>query len=533
MAIRFVNPSGSNTSPYDTEVKAATVIQTALTGASSSDIIAVRDDADYVLSSTLSIPNVEMLAIVGYRTNAPTVKLFDGDMSIGGAFYKAARVTIDNDNVAQSAITYLANTQLMLLNIQLTNNPTTHPAIDWVTNGTAAVSGVSVLINNCELTGGANINCQIVNNMVLSDSLITGTWEIAGGKTYFPCFRLITGGLITGNFFKIDAGEGYLTTSSNASLEQDSGAAVYGNIFTLGGSIDKEMIRARHGGSFFNNVFYQPIGTLMGEGQGSNAMLLNSNESTYYETVFNNIFFSAETGINRAEGIHIETPLVLGYNLNFNCLFNTDNSNYTLGDQDIETDPLFVNPQADDFRLKSSSPCIATGQPAIVGNGIFNSSNMGTDTGILTTVNANIVSIIGNTSAASNIKSTYDGTGYSNGVAPATQADLEIVNVRSQVIRGDTAAIYAIESEVDASNTVTTFTIDDGSSNDNAYKDMYITVTNNIDSTRETRRIASYTGASRTVVVDTAFTFIPANSDFAKISAIAYSAGSTIPPGLR
>lgn len=41
MATRYVNEGGSDTSPYDTEAKAATALNTALTGASASDVIEI------------------------------------------------------------------------------------------------------------------------------------------------------------------------------------------------------------------------------------------------------------------------------------------------------------------------------------------------------------------------------------------------------------------------------------------------------------------------------------------------------------
>jgi hypothetical protein len=377
MAIRYVNPSGSNTSPYDTEAKAATTIQTALTGAVSEDVIAVRDDADYVLAATLSVPNVGTIFMVAYKTTSPTTKLFDGDMSDGGAFYKTARVTIDNDNLAQSAITYLGNTQLYLLNFEITNVPVTHPPIDWTTNGTVAVEGVGCGLHNCHITGGRYMDFTIVNNPLIFDSKFTGSWFDSGGKSYFPCLTLLPGGLVANNFFKIDAGEGYLSTNSNAGADQDMCPTVMGNIFTLGGNIDKEMIRARHGGNFVNNTFYQPAGFIMGEGQGDNIMLSQSKDDLFYFTIWNNIFFSAATGASIAQGINISDPTKLAFIHNYNCLYNTDNTNYVLGLNDIEEDPLFEDAPNDNFTLKPGSPCLNAGQPSLAGDDIFAKSTIG------------------------------------------------------------------------------------------------------------------------------------------------------------
>ena len=393
MAIRFVNPSGSNTSPYDTEVKAATVIQTALTGASSEDIIAIRADADYVIGSTLNIPDVQMLAVVAYKTTSPTVALFDGDMSRGGASYKSEWGVIDTNGGAFAGITYLGNTQLLMLNIKIINVPTTQVPIDWDTNGTVLGSGVgvSILLDNCWLTGGNILDFQIANNSMIVDSKITGSWaNPSATKTFAGCLQGWTGGHIWNNFFKIDAGEGYINTLGDPTTGQDNGLSIVGNIFTLGAgaALDKEMVRIRHGANVFNNVFYQPIGTILGDG-GENRMLVTQAD-VFYQSIYNNIFMSAETGGNRSEGIALLNANSITFQKGYNCLFNTINTNYTLASTDIEGDPLFVNPQADDFRLKPGSPCIATGQPSTVGLNLFNESNIGTDTGISATVNANI-----------------------------------------------------------------------------------------------------------------------------------------------
>ena len=100
----------------------------------------------------------------------------------------------------------------------------------------------------------------------------------------------------------------------------------------------------------------------------SNNTIINNAESgiiNYYNTavvltIKNNIITGNNNGINRAAGI---------YTTLYNNIWGnvTSNTNVT-GTNDISSDPLFLNPDAGDYRLASASPCIDAGQPVAADN---------------------------------------------------------------------------------------------------------------------------------------------------------------------
>lgn len=66
--------------------------------------------------------------------------------------------------------------------------------------------------------------------------------------------------------------------------------------------------------------------------------------------------------------------------VDYNCLYTTGgggsqnySANYTPGSHDIETDPLFVDPDNGNFALQSTSPCKATGYPSAFAGGLSTS----------------------------------------------------------------------------------------------------------------------------------------------------------------
>jgi vacuolar-type H+-ATPase subunit F/Vma7 len=77
-----------------------------------------------------------------------------------------------------------------------------------------------------------------------------------------------------------------------------------------------------------------------------------------FPTIINNIITDTQgCGIEGASGGGLESKI--GYNNVWN-----NNANYcgvSPGEGEISVDPLFVNPETDDFHLTSSSPCIDTG----------------------------------------------------------------------------------------------------------------------------------------------------------------------------
>jgi len=87
---------------------------------------------------------------------------------------------------------------------------------------------------------------------------------------------------------------------------------------------------------------------------------------------------------------------------------------------------------------------------------------------------------------------------------------------------GSGTYIYALDTTVAEANSTNQFTLTDGVQNDNAYFSCLISVRDTNDSHYELRFITSYTGATRTVIVDLPFTFTPAAGDVVHILETGY-----------
>jgi hypothetical protein len=95
--------------------------------------------------------------------------------------------------------------------------------------------------------------------------------------------------------------------------------------------------------------------------------------ATKYGATFtgtNNIIYANISSDNHEIGI-IEGGNI---KLTYSCI-----SHKTDGKGNIFTDPLFINPKKDDFRLKSNSPCINAGNP----NSYREQGNISTNMGAL------------------------------------------------------------------------------------------------------------------------------------------------------
>jgi hypothetical protein len=375
MAIRYVNPSGSNTSPYDTEAKAATTIQTAITGASAGDIVAIRNDSNYVITSAISL--TQSVYLVGYQTSPPTAAIFDGDMSRGGAFY-GTRIVIDTDGGAFPALQYAADYEVGIVNIRILPLPTTQVPLDLVTNTTVATAS-TLFVDNCSIEGGSNIDLLNMESTIVKESRFIGTWRMPDGKSFTGVFTNASGAAFYNNFFKADEAEGYINFVE-IQLKETMNIA-FGNIFTMGAtaSFDKEMIRTVHGGVIHNNVFYQPAGALLGQGttgapRNAAIGMVTAVSTRPNTSIFNNIFQSDASGASRMNGIWADE--VTNHSSD-NCLYNVLNDNYTLTATDVTVDPLFEDPPNDDFTLKPGSPMFNDGYPSLAGDGIFGESTIG------------------------------------------------------------------------------------------------------------------------------------------------------------
>jgi hypothetical protein len=341
----YVNHTGSNTAPYDTEVKAARVIQVALDAAGSGDTILIKADANYVMNGT-----DQPAATIDIDHNPCRIRgyyLTVGDQEAGGAYYKDGThgwVVIDGNSGAYSIFTTGALDDIRVRNIKFIN----------VNSGKFAINALNstqsnYVFQNLWLTGVGEGITMDSKATLIEDCKFTGSYlgDVIGhdGGNY-------PGTLIVRNcYFEVTSAASCVFMSA-----QFAGwtLIVENNIFNILGTISNGVIEPSadyydYLCSFSNNTVYMHPGAT---GTG----FVNAASGINY-------FFNNNIIANSAYGITSENGRADG---GYNCLYN-NSAGWTLRTGDITTDPLFVDAPNGDFRLKPASPCINTGKPTYNG----------------------------------------------------------------------------------------------------------------------------------------------------------------------
>jgi hypothetical protein len=373
MAVIYVSDAtGNDGNDGSTELLAKATIGGATAIANNDDIIAVKTDGTYNITSTITV--TANVTIVFYNTLAPTntKRGSDSDLSLGQLLYPS-RGLIQHDGGAYDAITFgAAATNIGLMNATVSGVPVTEAVYD-TSLASPTTATPSIFIDNCHFTGGGQLAGLVdvlaqVPVPIITNSMFTGTWQNLDGKGFSGIIEGMVGGVVDRCFFKADDAEGYINSNLTVTTEpMAAGMTITNNIFTMSATaaFNKEMIRTSHGIVLFNNTFYQPSGATLGNGvNGSNAAVGGGSGIDRMMSVTNNIFQSAASGANRMEALLLDAEI---WQSNYNCLFNTDNSNYTLSPTDIEEDPQFADPVNDDFTVQNKN-LLQGGVPDYNGN---------------------------------------------------------------------------------------------------------------------------------------------------------------------
>jgi hypothetical protein len=336
----YVNHTGSSTAPYDTEAKAARVIQVALDAAGSGDTILIKADANYVMNGT-----DQPAAQIDVDHNPCTIRgyyLTVGDQDYSGAYYKDGThgwVVIDANNGAYHVFSTGTLDDLAFMNIKFIHlnsgkdsiyamNPQGSYVFQnlWFTGGDEAIETwvTSVLVEDCKFEGG------------FSSDIIS--YDTQGVLTVRNCLFKVTTQPASCIYFGVQA-------QGNALIMEN-------NVFDINAFIPNGIIEPSD--DFQDGLELVANNTVYVHPGISSDVFLDLNGMQNY-IIYNNIITGCAISIYGATGNN---------NLSgWNCLYN-NTANWTLHTGDITSDPLFVDAINGDFRLKSASPCINTCKPA-------------------------------------------------------------------------------------------------------------------------------------------------------------------------
>jgi hypothetical protein len=343
MANIYVNHAGSNTSPYDTEAKASTSVQTALDAAQSGDTVWIKADQNYVMNGTdqqaaqFDVDADNNITIRGYYQNI-------GDQDYGGAYYKDSNygwAVIDANSGSFHIFSAGDKGGLCWHNLKIINVGTGKIPFDL----TPTTEQMGYMVKNCWTTGGKRgIDCTNLGNPIIQDCAFTGTYAEAGtlGVVFLPasCER----GMIMRNcnFSCSLSGTARAVSCLNYGMN-----VIEHNVFSITGTVNTIVVI---GGACIlaNNVIYEGTGGDIAVGVTLTSLAKSS-------MVINNIIVGCTTSISDA------ATIVFG---GWNCFYN-NGTNWTLRDGDIVADPQFMDAPNGDFRLKSTSPCLNAGMPTL------------------------------------------------------------------------------------------------------------------------------------------------------------------------
>lgn len=142
---------------------------------------------------------------------------------------------------------------------------------------------------------------------------------------------------------------------------QACGVRVHNNIFYLTGGAGINL-NGFHGTLIENNVFDACNGTAISVGAPRQM------EEGGATIIKNNIICNTRKGSGEVSGAGIACAAVAGQAVisSYNCFFNNPGGNMRgqaiESKDDIDKDPMFVNPAKHDYRLQAASPCIKAGE---------------------------------------------------------------------------------------------------------------------------------------------------------------------------
>jgi len=342
MAAIYVSHNGSDTSPYDTEAKATASLASAISVASDRDIIWIKADDTYTISSEIGLESgvAKSLTFKGYYQNI-------GDQDYGGAYYQDLQHGRVNFSGTEGLVAFRIRT--MIGDYEFHNLSVTGPRLisrdidEDILGGSLPIQG-TVSLYNCYLSTGSFYTAfQSITGVILQNTIIVSeglyplmiTYDNAGGgewngfATIDRCRFIISSPTAYGTVYLSAAGMSagrFYWQVSNCTID-DSAVS---SSCERGISMGKGAATIDVCGKVFNNVIYGGSGKKITTGIYGYISILE---------VYNNIIYGAKavTDLISSAKNHIRN----------NCVYLYDT--YNPGISDIDADPQFTDPANGDF----------------------------------------------------------------------------------------------------------------------------------------------------------------------------------------
>lgn len=284
--------------------------------------------------------------------------------------------TIDGDTVYVHQGTYIENIYFNGKNIVVMGEDRATTIIDGNQNSSVAIfnSGensatlIGFTLTNGMSSSGGGVSCTSVD-IVLKDLIITenntsSSSYNSGGGLYINNSTVIIENVIISNNINTNAnayGGGIWSESSILNLfnvEINNNVSHYG-----GGGVD-----LRNSTLIGKNILLSN-NTMTSPSQQSSGILIEWNSSAYFDqfTSYNNNLW-----ISDAIEVSINNSIIWNSTLggsSYNVTYSNVQGGFG-GTGNINSDPIFVDVNNDDFNLQWGSPCINTGNPDSDGDGI-------------------------------------------------------------------------------------------------------------------------------------------------------------------
>ncbi|MCK4311220.1 MAG: right-handed parallel beta-helix repeat-containing protein, partial [Candidatus Cloacimonetes bacterium] len=324
-------------------------------------------------------------------------------------------VAVNSDTVLVSPGTYVENINFNGKNIMvaswfLTTQDTTYitqTIIDGNQDGsvvtissgedsTAVLCGFKIINGNGGY-GGGGIYCSYpATNPEISNNIIQNNSATRGGGIFITASPIVKNNIIQDNHVTV-AGGGIVTYGGAATIRNNTFIGNISNTYGGGIHIENSGILTISGNSFINN-FAQNIGggaCFYAEVSGGifNNNLVVNNTSEQASAIFffmghytlinntitennNNDFglsfyeYSQAVLINNIIWNNADQEIFVSHDANVEVRYCDIQGGWE-GEGNIDSDPLFVNPDEGDFHLQDTSPCIGAGIDEIEINGTW------------------------------------------------------------------------------------------------------------------------------------------------------------------
>lgn len=340
----YVNHTGSDTSPYDTEEK-GTDLATAIGAASSFDVILIKADSMYTVNTEIDISSGKYyLTIKGYHTTP-------GDCDYGGTYYKAP---ISGYAVFDGSADYVIDVNYSLREITFENvKTTTSPLIK--NSNTTIYYNTLISLRNCSFQSSERNNVSNMTGYVAYDCDFVTSGNRGGISITWTDVEDVIVPIAVFDRCTFTIGETYCEEPFNIDGEAlDNNNAAYIRISnclidaSAGGCYEAIKVYGIADGAMTLDVYNN---TIYG---GPDKNIVEAIRSSVNTNCYNNIIYGVENVFHDDGG--------RTHSFFNNCYYHYDSlDGYVAGTGDINADPQFTDAANGDFTLLPTSPCIDAG----------------------------------------------------------------------------------------------------------------------------------------------------------------------------